>query len=500
MKTRVIVDKLPLRSHPVYESSFLEKTYHFADLVEGLRIIKKNNDYHYLELDWNGRKGYLPINYLLGTNSSTHLQDLLDKRPMPNNHIKPLPLDFKPNNLITLPRDWTPDNRLLRVTDETFIHLKELYNAAQFSGIDLKIVGAYLSIHDSSKRFLKDYEECFMQNVLEKPTCSPYHFGTLIDVTCSDIDYRIHPIFSLTRTYRWLEDHCYEFHFTLTHSYHQFLSLNKPWTPWQLLFNPEIRDHPKKLKKKLKTNHFKSLEKSLLFSATRHKPSNLKYLFIHDNEHTARKVSRYAIKRYGGTLFEVINNNRRNLQISVDNHLVEYDPNRIFTRRGLKEDLTAQNSGLPDKILKKALHNIRIVRNGLIRALDLHNENFLISIHTNNRSSNLSIHYFQQKELSDQFLVSINENHPSKNFFYTICSKDFLYFRNNRYNVVLQKESTMCDDGSLSILMAKREMNYITLEVQEGNLFFQKKMLDLTVEYARQQTLMCPPGPITINQ
>ncbi|HEO65694.1 MAG TPA: hypothetical protein ENI73_07475, partial [Spirochaetes bacterium] len=416
------------------------------------------------------------------------------------NHIKPFPLDFKPNNLITLPHDWTPNNQLIQVTDEAFPHLEELYKTAQSSGIDLKIGGAYQSINESSKRFLKDYEECFMQNVVEKPTCSPYHFGTLIDVTCFDIDYRLHPLFALTKTYRWLEEHCDEFHFTFIDSYHQFLSNNKPWRPWQLRFNPEKSDHPKKPEKKLKTNRFRSFKKSLMFSTINYRPNNLKYLFIHDNEHTARKVSRYAIQKYGGTLFEIMNNNRRNLNIHVDNHLVAYDPNRIFTRHGLNQDLTAQNSGLPGNTLKKALNDIRMVRNGLIRALNLHNENFLISIHTNNRCSDLSIRYFQKKELSDQFLVFINENHPPKNFFYTINYKDFLFFKRHLYNVVLQKESTMCDDGSLSILMAKKKMNYVTLEVQEGHIRFQKKMLDLTVEYGRQQTLMCLPGPITIKQ
>ncbi len=496
MKTRVIVDKLPLRAHPVYESRFLKKIYYFGDLVEGRRIIKKTNDYHYLEVEWNSQKGYLPINYLVDTNSPTHLQDLLDKEPIPNNHIKPLALDFEPNDLITLPCDWTPNGQLLQVTKETFHHLGELYNAAQMCGIDLKVTGAYRSIRELSKEFMEKYEECFMQNVLEKPGCSPYHLGTLIDVTCSEINDRVHPLFSLTKTYRWLEEYCNEYHFNFTHSDHEILSERKPW---QLQFNPQKTYHSKRTRKKLATNHVKSFKKSLLFSTTQYKPNNLKYLFIHDNEHTARKVSRYAIQKYGGTLYEVINNNKRNLQIVVDNHFIEYDPNRIFTRKGLKEDLISQNSGHPDHVLKKALNDIRIVQNGLLRALDLHKESFLISIHTNNRSSNLSIYYFQQEDFSDQFLVSINKNHPLKNFFYTITYKDFLFFKSKKYNVVLQKESTICDDGSLSILTARKGINYVTLEVQEGNYLFQKKMLDLAVEYAGQQTFMCSPLPITIK-
>ncbi|GMT48835.1 MAG: hypothetical protein IEMM0008_0374 [bacterium] len=496
MKTRVIVDKLPLRSHPVYESRFLEKTYSFGDLVEGSRIIKDTNDYHYLKVEWNSRNGYLPINYLVNTNSSTYLQDLSDKEPMPNNHIKPLPPDFKPDDLIALPYDWTPKGQLLQVTKETFYHLGELYKAAQTSGIDLKIVGAYQSIRELSKEFLVKYEECFMQNVLEKPGCSPYHLGTLIDVTCSEIDDRLHPLFSLTKTYRWLEEHCTEYHFNFTPD-HQLLSARKPW---QLQFNPQKTCNSKRIKKKPRTNRLKSFKKSLLFSITQYKPNNLKYLFIHDNEHTARKVSRYAIQKYGGTLYEVMNNNKRNLQIVVDSHFIDYDPNRIFTRKGLKEYLTSQNSGHPDHILKKAFNDIRIVRNGLIRALDLHKENFLISIHTNNRSSDLSIHYFQQESFSNQFMVSINKNHPPKNFFYTIIYKDFLFFKNKKYNVVLQKESTICDDGSLSILTARKAINYITLEVQEGHYLFQKKMLDLTVEYARQQTFRwCPTKLLFMN-
>lgn len=479
---RIIISKLKPRLQPRYESPFVDFIYSFGQEVIGQDIIYNEGDFNYLKVLLDNNYVYLPTQYIT---------DLSNKIPNPFelSNENPLPLEYIPNNLIEIPLEWVVSHEKIKVTQETFIDLYKLFEQAEIDKVSLKVTRGYLDINELSNTYYDLFEDFVMQVTLEKPSCSPYHFGSVIDFTSDEIDYFSHPIFQQTKSYQWLLRFSYQFNFINLNSLNQFIRGKSLYYPFQFI---HYNNHTKRISefslKNTYTLSFKSFNNIILFLKYQYKKKNLKYLFIHDNEHTARKTSRYALKKYGGTLFEILNNNQRYITQKIDGYYISYDPNRIFTDKGLWDNLVYVNPDVPENTLKKLMKMARTNRNNFLKMLLRNRKDFIISIHTNNRTTSLSIHYFLLDENKKSFQVHVNQNQHPKNFIYTINYFDYIYFTKLGYNVVLQKESDICDDGSLSIYMARKKMKYITIEVLEGFFTEQRKMLNDVVKYTRCKT------------
>jgi hypothetical protein len=194
-------------------------------------------------------------------------------------------------------------------------------------------------------------------------------------------------------------------------------------------------------------------------------------VLLHDNENTAEKAALAFLKQHGGTLLSIENENKRLIRFSIRNRSYRFDPNRIFTAKGLRQNLTLFGSYTP--VGAKAVAGFRsFILNLMPRA------GALVAVH-NNTEGMYSIHsYKNPKELKQQaYLVHINPAQDSDHFFVTTAYGVFKKMKQEGYNVVLQHRQSAADDGSLSFYCIRQGRRYINVEAQAGAFTTQLHML-----------------------
>ncbi|WP_332248015.1 hypothetical protein [Legionella tunisiensis] len=61
------------------------------------------------------------------------------------------------------------------------------------------------------------------------------------------------------------------------------------------------------------------------------------FIHLHENEKTALEAAKTFIKKKGGTLITLRHSGTRNIVFHLRRVRYEFDPNRIFTDRGIKK-------------------------------------------------------------------------------------------------------------------------------------------------------------------
>src|SRR3990167_1657043 len=64
------------------------------------------------------------------------------------------------------------------------------------------------------------------------------------------------------------------------------------------------------------------------------------FIHVHQNETTALAAARTVVREHGGRLITLKHSGQRNIEFNWHHHHYEFDPNRIFTDRGIKKTLT----------------------------------------------------------------------------------------------------------------------------------------------------------------
>ncbi|MGC1183293.1 MAG: protein tyrosine phosphatase, partial [Legionella sp.] len=60
------------------------------------------------------------------------------------------------------------------------------------------------------------------------------------------------------------------------------------------------------------------------------------FIHVHHNEQTALKAAQEVIKHEGGSLITLEHSGGRNIVFHINHKRYEFDPNRIFTDKGIK--------------------------------------------------------------------------------------------------------------------------------------------------------------------
>lgn len=206
--------------------------------------------------------------------------------------------------------------------------------------------------------------------------------------------------------------------------------------------------------------------------------SDIIYFNMHDNENTSVKATKVVIKEYGGILVEIRAENQRLISFSLEGNLYIFDPNRIFTDKGIKNTLV--NYGKYSKNAEKEIHAFT---NSLRKYLLEENIKVIVAVH-NNTDGGYSVKSYMDggKNPTDSKEVFWNRNTDPDDFFFVTEKRYFDYLKAKRVNVVLQNNKSATDDGSLSVYCGKNGIPYINVEAQHMHLIEQVEMLKL-VQY-----------------
>lgn len=190
------------------------------------------------------------------------------------------------------------------------------------------------------------------------------------------------------------------------------------------------------------------------------------FVHLHQNETTALKAARTIVKSKGGTILTLIHNGGRNITFKLQNQRYEFDPNRIFTDRGIKKTLAQFGSYSLEahkEVNKLAAQIKKLLPKGKI-----------IAVHNNNQYSLKD--YLPGHSLSqDAQKLNVVKTSFYRNFYLVTKEQDFYRLRDLAFNSVLQAKAAT-DDGSLSVYLSSRD--YINVEAGYDQLAAQIKMLE----------------------
>jgi hypothetical protein len=200
---------------------------------------------------------------------------------------------------------------------------------------------------------------------------------------------------------------------------------------------------------------------------------------MHDNENTAATAGRIVSKEYGGEYFELMHEGKRLISFQYGNDSVHIDPNRIYTDAGIWAQL--KKNKLTDTL---AFQAIQSWRNSLLAILDIAHRQLVIALHNNTNKDYGFKSYGPGEEFENEAAALRKGSVHDQDDFYFVTDPRIMYqLEPGRYNIILQSNTTMTDDGSLSVYCAQLGIPYVNVETQHNRLLRQMKMLI----YAYQQ-------------
>jgi len=189
------------------------------------------------------------------------------------------------------------------------------------------------------------------------------------------------------------------------------------------------------------------------------------FVHLHHNETTALKAAKTVVQKEGGSLITLIHSGGRNVVFHMNHQRYEFDPNRIFTDKGIKKTLKQFGHYTPEahQQVKNLATKIKLIIP----------EGRVIAVH-NNSSYSLKDYLPGHELAKDAQAVYMSPCNYYRNFYLVTRLSDYLRLKLRGFNGILQKKSAT-DDGSLSVLFANTD--YINVEAGYDQLPEQIKML-----------------------
>lgn len=204
------------------------------------------------------------------------------------------------------------------------------------------------------------------------------------------------------------------------------------------------------------------------------------FVHVHEDEATAADAAIEFIDSTGIGCFVTLKHGMgRNISFNQGGKTYKFDPNRMFTAEGRKISLQgfgaysdsafAAVSGLSNFFTGKYIDSSRLI----------------VALHNNTNEGGLSIRSYQKggPYAKDASKVFVNKKEDEDNFFYTTTLRAFEFFKERGFNVMLQNNKNVTDDGSLSVYAGMKKVDYINIEAEHRRKDQQKKMLAAVMDY-----------------
>lgn len=183
---------------------------------------------------------------------------------------------------------------------------------------------------------------------------------------------------------------------------------------------------------------------------------------LHESENTCIRAFNALPNSSPFVLYSISQKGKRLLEFKEKNKIYYFDPNRIFSRIGIIKTLKKYNTSYPKNIINKiAKFSNKILKTTAIKNSSKH----IIAIH-NNTNGKFSAKTFNYYSRASKMYISKSKD--PDDFFIVTQLSDFIFFKRQNQNVVLQSKSA-ADDGSLSIYCQKNSIPYINAEAQFGH-------------------------------
>lgn len=205
------------------------------------------------------------------------------------------------------------------------------------------------------------------------------------------------------------------------------------------------------------------------------------FLHLHHNESTAESSIERYLGEHGGTSLVLMNNRQRNLSFTLSGKRYVADPNRIFTPAGIQQNLRLLSTYDSNAATALTLFAQNI-------SAQLPDSLPVIAVHNNSDGAYAILSYAPKGTLSkDAARIHYNPKMDADDFVLTTDERLFGYLQKEDINAVLQANTLVADDGSLSVVMGRQGRVYANIEAEHGHEQVQLQLLKLIAAFVQQQ-------------
>lgn len=199
------------------------------------------------------------------------------------------------------------------------------------------------------------------------------------------------------------------------------------------------------------------------------------FLVMHDDENTAVEAGLETIRARGGRLVEVQAQGDRLVEFALNAGTWRFDPNRIFTEAGAAATLLEYNGDAPSDVLAE----VRRFADAVLAAYDVASPRPIITLHNNTEGRYSAASYLPGGDHArDAAAVHLPPEASPDDFFFVTNRRIYDALVLEGFPVVLQDNSRMTDDGSLSVWAGRRGVPYVNVETKHGHRERQVQMLE----------------------
>lgn len=194
---------------------------------------------------------------------------------------------------------------------------------------------------------------------------------------------------------------------------------------------------------------------------------------VHDDENTSVEAGKVSLNTDGGRIIELVHTGDRLITFRLNGQNYKFDPNRIFSDAGITATLKKHST------YTEAAHaEIKKFATQYLNRFAFDREPFIIALH-NTSDTIFSVLTFAPggTAADDASQVHVNPNRSKYDFFYVTDQRFYDYLKAKDFNVVLQNNNQVTDDGSLSVYFSQKNIPYINVEADVHHLDNQIEMV-----------------------
>lgn len=212
---------------------------------------------------------------------------------------------------------------------------------------------------------------------------------------------------------------------------------------------------------------------------------------VHDDESTAVEAAKSILEKRGGVLIKIENNAKRNISFPFKGLVYTFDPNRIFSRRGIL--LTLKTKG---KINLLAINEVEKFAAELLKQIP-DSISCLIALH-NNTNGDFSVRTYLPggPRQYDASQVYADEWQDIDDIALTTDQDIYSKMASFGYNSILQDNVNVFRDGSLSVYYGEQNRRYINIETQHGKTGQYREMLKKLLSILDDEKKMVASLPV----
>ena len=191
--------------------------------------------------------------------------------------------------------------------------------------------------------------------------------------------------------------------------------------------------------------------------------TDMVFINLHDDELTSVDAAKRILEEHGGMLVEIENNSERNIRFKLGRQVYKVDPNRMFSKEGIKKSL--KQLGISSL---KAIDEVEKLGQRIVQLIP-GEAKCVIALHNNTPDQFSALEYAPgNKRAVDTKKVYINTEQDADDFFLTTDNQLYEKLADKGFNTILQDNKRCTDDGSLSVYCGRKNIRYVNCETEHG--------------------------------